>query len=156
LRNVEKNILLRVVDSLWMEHIDEMSNLRDSVSLRGYAQRDPLIEYKQDSFMMFKKLLETIQHNVINTLFKLQINIEAPAKILPKSQIDPEKLQTNEASIEGNITAPRTRAPMSPEERVAQKISANSQIQRAVPKVGANDPCPCGSGKKYKKCHGAV
>jgi preprotein translocase subunit SecA len=154
LRNVEKIILLRVVDSLWMEHIDAMSNLRDSVSLRGYAQRDPLIEYKQDAYHMFKKLLGSIQHNVINTLFKTQINIEAPAKLLSQSEIDAKKLQTNQANIEGNIDNPRAQA--TAEANVAKKIAAGASNQRAIPKVGANDPCPCGSGKKYKKCHGAA
>jgi len=155
LRQVEKSVLLRVVDTLWMEHIDEMSNLRDAVSLRGYAQRDPLIEYKQDAFVMFRKLLEVIQHNVINTLFKVQINVEAPARALPKSEIDPNKLRTNEDNIEGNITQSALRtANSSPEARVAQRMAAKAQ-EPAVPKAGRNDPCPCGSGKKYKKCHGA-
>jgi preprotein translocase subunit SecA len=155
LRQVEKNILLRVVDTLWMEHIDAMSNLRDSVSLRGYAQRDPLVEYKQDAYQMFKRLLDTIQHNVINTLFKVQINVEAPVRALPKSEIDPNKLQTNQDRIEGNITQSALRASASPEARVAQKIADNAPKAPTFPKAGRNDPCPCGSGKKYKKCHGA-
>ena len=156
LRMVEKSILLRVVDSLWMEHIDEMSNLRDSVSLRGYAQRDPLVEYKQDAFMMLKKLLTTIQHNVINTLFKIQINIEPQAQIIAKPIIDPSKLKTNEENIEGNLINPHGRSSISPESRVVQKIMTRSPNQPATPKAGRNDPCPCGSGKKYKKCHGIV
>ncbi len=154
LRQVEKGILLRVVDALWMEHIDEMSNLRDAVSLRGYAQRDPLIEYKQDAFVMFRQLLNTIQHNVINTLFKVQINVQAPAQALPKSEIDPNKLNTNQDRIEGNITQSALRVDNSVEARVAQRMSAKTQAP-AVPKAGRNDPCPCGSGKKYKKCHGS-
>ncbi len=156
LRTVEKGILLRVVDTLWMEHIDAMTNLRESVALRGYGQRDPLIEYKQESFHMLKKLLAAIQHNVINTLFKIQINIETPARVLPKSQVDANKLQTNEGNIKDNITDPRKNLASSPEARVAQRISANSPQQSNVPKVGRNEPCPCGSGKKYKKCHGVV
>ncbi len=156
LREVEKNILLRVVDSLWMEHIDAMSNLRESVSLSGYGQRDPLIEYKQQSYQMLTKLLASIQHNVINTLFKVEINIEAPTRVMPKSQIDPSKLQTNEDSIEGAIADPRAGMSGSPEASVAQRISADSPAPSNVPKVGRNEPCPCGSGKKYKKCHGGV
>jgi preprotein translocase subunit SecA len=154
LRQVEKGILLRVVDSLWMEHIDEMSNLRDAVSLRGYAQRDPLIEYKQDAFQMFRQLLNAIQHNVINTLFKVQINVEAPAKAVPKPEIDPSNLSTNQDRIEGNITQSALRNPNTPEARVAQRMMAKPQAPM-VPEAGRNDPCPCGSGKKYKKCHGA-
>lgn len=155
LRNVEKSILLRIVDTLWMEHIDAMTNLRESVALRGYAQRDPLIEYKQESFEMLKKLLASIQHNVVNTLFKIQINIESP-QVLPKRQVDPSKLETNEDRIEGNVTRPHQSMGNSPEARVAQKVIANTPRETDVPKVGRNEPCPCGSGKKYKKCHGVV
>lgn len=154
LRSVEKSILLRVVDTLWMEHIDAMSQLRDSVALSGYAQRDPLMEYKQEAYLSFSRLLDMIQHNVINTLFKVQINVESPAPVLSKSKVDPEKLQTNEDRIEGNISSPHLGFSRTPEGRVAQKIVANSPA--SVPKVGVNEPCPCGSGKKYKKCHGAV
>ena len=103
---------------------------------------------------MFRKLLEAIQHNVINTLFKVQINVEAPARALPKSEIDPNKLRTNEDNIEGNITQSALRtANNSPEARVAARMTVKAQ-EPAVPKAGRNDPCPCGSGKKYKKCHG--
>jgi len=156
LRQVEKSILFRVVDTLWMEHIDAMSNLRESVALRGYGQRDPLIEYKQESYLMLKKLLTSIQHNVINTLFKVQINIEQPV-LASKGQPDPSKLQTNEDKIEAGLTDPRRKmTAATPEARVAQRLSANSPTPppNNFPKVGRNDPCPCGSGKKYKKCHG--
>ncbi len=156
LRNVEKSILLRVVDTLWMGHIDAMTNLRESVALRGYGQRDPLIEYKQESFVMLKKLLAAIQHNVINTLFKVQINIEQPTQVLSKPKINANKMQTNEDSIEGNVNSPHQNMGNSSEARVAQKINANSPSLSDTPKVGRNDPCPCGSGKKYKKCCGAV
>ena len=110
---------------------------------------------------MLRKLLAAIQHNVINTLFKVQINIETPARVLPKSQVDPKRLQTNEENIEDNITDPHQKlASSSPEARVAQKIVAESppdpESSSGVPKVGRNEPCPCGSGKKYKKCHGVV
>ena len=155
LRQVEKSIYLRVVDSLWMEHIDEMSNLRDAVSLRGYAQRDPLIEYKQDAYHMFKRLLDAIQHNVINTIFKVQINVQAPTRALPKDEIDPSRLQTNQDRIEGNITQSSLRQQATtPEGRVAERMAAKAPQAPAYPKVGRNDSCPCGSGKKYKKCHG--
>ena len=150
LREVEKNIMLRVIDTLWMEHIDQMTQLRESVALRGYGQRDPLMEYKREAFEMFKKLLSAIQHNVVNTLFKVQINVEAPQEVLPKKQ-DPANLQTNEDSIEGNISRSSIARGASPQQAVAQKITANTP-NPDTPKVGRNEPCPCGSGKKYKKC----
>lgn len=164
LRNVEKEISLRVVDSLWMEHINQMTHLRESVSLRGYGQRDPLMEYKQEAYQLFTKLLAGVQHNIINTLFKLQIKTEAPIK----QQEAPKNLQTNEAAIEGNLTRPRMKQGNSPaaagpaaaasaaQNAVVRKISANTPPPPpAQPEVGRNEPCPCGSGKKYKKCHGA-
>lgn len=163
LRDVEKQISLRVVDSLWMEHINQMTHLRESVSLRGYGQRDPLMEYKQEAYQLFTKLLGSIQHNIINTLFKLQIKAEAPLK----QEELPKNLQTNKDAIEGNLTSSRMRQGNSlladqanaggsaAQNAVLRRISANTPSPAPKqPEVGRNEPCPCGSGKKYKKCHG--
>ncbi|MBU0727808.1 preprotein translocase subunit SecA, partial [Patescibacteria group bacterium] len=153
LRQIEKRIYLHVIDTLWMEHIDQMTQLRESVALRGYGQRDPLMEYKQEAFQMLKKLLDAIQHNAINTIFKVQINVDAPAVAQQKA---PQNMQTNQDAIEGNVTGPKfRRKPASAEAAVAQRISADSPPAQKVDEVGRNEPCPCGSGKKYKKCHGS-
>ena len=152
-RMVERQVILRVMDGLWMEHINEMTQLRESVSLRGYAQRNPLMEYKQEAYQLFAQLLSTIQHNVVNTLFKLQIKTEAPIKT---EEVNPQNYQTNDAQIEANVTQPRIThdSPQNPAQAaVVQRITAESPSQ--APEVGRNDECPCGSGKKYKKCHGA-
>jgi preprotein translocase subunit SecA len=153
LRDVEKKIYLHIIDSLWMEHIDQMTHLREKVALSGYGQRDPLLEYKQEAYQMFKQLLDSIQHNVINTLFKIQINIELPPERQDRP-IQQKNLQTNEDAIEGNLTGPKFRQ-ASAESSVAQKIVAGAPAQKKTLEAGRNDPCPCGSGKKYKKCHGA-
>jgi preprotein translocase subunit SecA len=154
LRDVEKRIYLHVIDTLWMEHIDQMTQLRENVALRGYGQRDPLTEYKQEAYQAFKKLLDSIQHNTINTIFKIQINLEVPPAVQDKSPA-PENLHTNEDAIEGNITdAKFRRTAPSAESAVARRISADNAPVRKVSEAGRNDPCPCGSGKKYKKCHG--
>jgi preprotein translocase subunit SecA len=156
LRDVEKRIHLHVMDTLWMEHIDQMTHLRESVALRGYGQRDPLLEYKQEAYQAFKKLLDSIQHNTINTIFKVQINIAALSETRGKSPI-PQNMRTNEDAIESNITdAKFRRTGNSAESAVAQKISAENQSSPShkVILAGRNDQCPCGSGKKYKKCHG--
>ncbi|MFH0838364.1 MAG: SEC-C metal-binding domain-containing protein, partial [Patescibacteria group bacterium] len=161
LRNAEKQISLRIVDMLWMEHIDQMTQLRESVSLRGYGQRDPLMEYKQESYQLFTRLLEMIQHNIVNTLFKLQIRTEVPIQEQPQQA---QELKTNQDAIEGNLTRSRMHPGSSPaaaeysaQNAVVQKISANVPVTPAVKHnaVGRNEMCPCGSGKKYKKCHGA-
>lgn len=157
LKQVERQVSLRVLDGLWMEHIDQMTHLREAVSLRGYGQRDPLIEYKQEAYQLFAGLLASIQHNILSTLYKLQIKIEAPVVEKPQP---PQNLVTNQEAIEGNITSSRMRqgdsaGAMSAQNAVAQRISANTPPPAAKhPAVNRNEPCPCGSGKKYKKCHG--
>ncbi|MFH1012482.1 MAG: preprotein translocase subunit SecA, partial [Candidatus Peregrinibacteria bacterium] len=153
LRHVEKRVCLHVIDTLWMEHIDQMTHLRESVALRGYGQRDPLLEYKGEAFELFKRLLASIQHNIVNTLFKVQINVEIPVeRTVGPAEAEPQNLQTNREAIEGSIaTSTLSKGLQSPEQAVAQRVSADAP---KGPAVGRNDPCPCGSGKKYKKCHG--
>jgi len=153
MRKIEKQISLRVVDMLWMEHINQMTQLREAVSLRGYGQRDPLMEYKQEAYQLFSRLLSSIQHNIINTLFKLQIQPTDHINVAPT-----QRIQTNEADIEANVSQPRmqvdsTTTSASPSQRaVVRKLESNNKP--SFPETGRNDPCPCGSGKKYKKCHG--
>lgn len=165
-RQVEKGVSLRVIDTLWMEHIDLMTHLRESVSLSGYGQRDPLIEYKREAFAYFQQLLANIQHNTLATLLKLQVNIELPQEAIPAPEPDLLHLQTNEDQIEQAVTTSSLKqsATASPETAVAQRISA--EIKKTPPKgapsgplaaalgTERNEPCPCKSGKKYKKCCG--
>jgi len=103
LRRLEKNIALSVIDGLWMEHIDNMQNLRESVSLRGYAQRDPLIEYKEQAFMMFSKLLSDIQINTVSNLFKINLSLQLPPHLLRNSEANLANLRTNEETIKDNL-----------------------------------------------------
>jgi preprotein translocase subunit SecA len=136
MRQVEREVYLSTIDSFWMEHIDDMSYLRQNVALEAYGQRNPLIEYKNQAFGMFKRLQSNIDFAVVNTLFKVEIK--------PRLDITDEvpanaELKTNESQIESNLSGGE--AP--------QKSADN------VEKVGRNESCPCGSGKKYKKCHGA-
>ena len=146
LRQVERQVALRVVDTLWMEHINQMTQLRESVSLRGYGQRDPLMEYKQEAYQLFTKLLASIQHSIVNTLFKLQIKTDTTP--LPEKTDPPQALKTNRDAIEGGHA--------SVQHRVVERISAEAPMTANTREaIGRNDPCPCGSGKKYKKCHGA-
>ncbi|PIZ74082.1 preprotein translocase subunit SecA [Candidatus Peregrinibacteria bacterium CG_4_10_14_0_2_um_filter_43_11] len=154
LRDVEKRVLLHVIDTLWMEHIDQMTQLRESVALRGYGQRDPLIEYKQEAFVTLKKLLASIQHNVINTLFKVQINIEMPAQqFAGGNEMNMAQMRTNRDAIENSATESTLIKRKSVEEAVAGRVIGGTTIHNET-KVGRNDDCSCGSGKKYKKCCG--
>lgn len=165
-----RQILLRTTDVLWMEHIDNMTHLRDSVSLHGYGQRDPLISYKQEAYTMFERLLTTTRSNSIRTFYKMQFEIggggetaagdivSAPATLskLPlgtpknakrgvdtdESQIDESLAGFAKSSVQsGSLDAPAT-------------ITTGSNTIKNSWVAGRNDQCPCGSGKKYKKCCG--
>jgi len=124
-RQIEKMVLLRSVDVLWMEHLDSMDSLRDSIGLQGYGQKDPLVEYKKESYKMFQALLGAIEENVISSIFKMQVVRKV------KSPMENQNIKTSGGGEEDTSSAPEI-----------------------VKKIGRNDPCPCGSGKKYKKCCG--
>ncbi len=147
MRKVELDMSLRIIDELWMAHIENMQGLREAISLRGYAQRDPLIEYKQEGFGAFEKLLGNIRFNTVNTLFKIEISVKTPEELAPQR---PKRMMTNEEQIESVLSGKRVR-----EDENGQPILVHAEQRRNEATVGRNDPCPCGSGKKYKKCHGA-
>ncbi len=125
MRRAERAMMLRVIDRIWMEHIDELRYLREAVALSGYGQRDPLIEYKNQAYMLFEEMMGRIDYETLTTLMHVKINVQI---IQPAPQ---PKMRTNEETVEKNLET-ETRE-----------------------NIGRNDPCPCGSGKKYKKCHGA-
>jgi len=125
MRRIEKTVFLRANDSLWMDHIDSMTRLRENVAFSGYAQKDPLTEYKSQAYEMFMELLNLIRHNSVNTLFKIDLE-----KIVPTV----------------------TRNDYNP---VVVRVTTNHQSNSDQEKPGRNDACSCGSGKKYKKCCGA-
>ncbi|MBC3888699.1 preprotein translocase subunit SecA [Acetobacterium paludosum] len=131
LQNIERMILLRSVDAAWMEHIDNMDQLKQGIGLRAYGQRDPVKEYTKEGFDLFDDMVLRIQEDTVKYLFNLNIKV-VPAEETNKS-VDFSQMKTNENEIEGKPVGPAT--------------SHN--------KVGRNDLCPCGSGKKYKKCCGA-
>lgn len=147
-RQFEKSVMLQTLDTLWKEHLAAMDYLRQGIHLRGYAQKDPKQEYKRESFNMFASMLDTLKYDVIGILSRVQIRSQEEVEEAERQrQAEVEKLmakqQANHESIGG----------MGNDEQ-----SANSQqpVVRTQAKVGRNDPCPCGSGKKYKHCHGAV
>jgi len=132
MRILEKALFLRTIDMLWIDHLDAMTHLREGIGLRGYGQKDPLIEYKNESFKIFKTLLNAIDNEIVNLIFKVEITPQAEQK-----------------EQETKLTKAAKKA-------TPQEIESKSREQKAInkEKVGRNDPCPCGSGKKYKKCHG--
>ena len=128
MRQLERFVYLRTIDRLWVDHLDAMDDLREGVGLRGYGQKDPLVEYKKEAFASFERLLDSIDHNLIRQIFRVQIGQPQPQR---------QPVQTN-IDTRDNIG-----------------LTDQPQVKQAIPrkkKVGRNDPCPCGSKKKYKKC----
>jgi preprotein translocase subunit SecA len=147
----EQIVVLQSIDSHWMDHIDAMSHLREQVAFSGYAQRDPLIEYQDQGFRMFERLLNTIASTTVRTLVQIDFAQFGVQQVMMET---PENLKTNEEEIEGQLTQLGIKA-TTPKNAPGGKTSPALGAQNE-PKVGRNDPCPCGSGKKYKKCHGRV
>ena len=136
---------LRKIDTLWQEHLESMEELRDAVYLRTYAQKNPLLEYKVEGFEMFDRLIGEIKTSIAKKLFKIRIQ-QAPTAPVLKDRV-PAQIRTTHESVSSYATLARQGER---KEAAGDKVT----IQRSQPKVGRNDPCPCGSGKKYKVCHG--
>lgn len=151
---MEHGLYLRAVDMLWIDHLDAMDHLREGIGLRGYGQKEPLVEYKNESHKMFQKLLGAIQSEIVNTFFKVTIQQNPPADTEQRNNKTTEQQKeviASEAKQSGTSSVISTEA----EKSLSQQPIANSQQRPPkAGKVGRNDPCPCGSGKKYKKCCG--
>jgi len=126
---VVKGLLLRAIDTIWVEHLDAMEHLRTGIGLRGYGQRDPLVEYKREAYRMFHELVAAINKQVVYSVYKIGVARETAQSLMERQGV--------------KLSAP------------AKSAAGGSGAGSAEHKVGRNDPCPCGSGKKYKKCHGA-
>jgi preprotein translocase SecA subunit len=136
MRYLEKMILLQSMDNLWKDHLLSMDHLKEGIGLRGYGQKNPLQEYQKEAFTMFEELSDRMQEDVVEKLFTVQVARQEDAqRIAPR----PLPLQ-RQVMIHGGVAV-----------QAAQPV----QIKHEAPKVGRNDPCPCGSGKKFKRCHGA-
>ncbi|WCH27644.1 preprotein translocase subunit SecA [Aeromonas salmonicida] len=147
LRNFEKAVMLQTLDGLWKEHLAAMDHLRQGIHLRGYAQKNPKQEYKRESFDLFTQMLETLKRDVVSILSRVQVQ-----------ERDVEALE--EQQRQQSETAPRTYTHATAESQLADEETAaeegHTTFVRDEQKIGRNDPCPCGSGKKYKHCHGQL
>ena len=161
-KSLERYIILNAIDRLWQEHLYAMDALREGVYLRGYAQKDPLIEYKTEAYDMFVELMANIKNEVLNNLFRSTSNLQAFENFLATL---PQFLLREEGPIAPTATADaRIRHPVGAMAGVggdgdgdgAGEVSIDLPIRRSLPKVGRNEPCPCGSGKKYKNCCGRM
>lgn len=131
-REIEKYVYLTTLDEKWMDHLESMESLRDGIGLRGYAQRDPLVEYQKEAYTMFERLISSIESEVVHRIYRLN-PVSQPPTVTPK----PGVLRKDE--VEGGV--------------VKTKVVKAEGAKKADPKLGRNDPCWCGSGKKWKKCH---
>jgi len=127
MRQVERWVSLSVIDNLWMDHLEAIDDLREGIGLRGYGQRDPLVEYKNEAFGMFERLMAAIESEIVHRIFKVQVQL---------------------APTETKLTQEAKRARTNDETVSSQKTVGDHKKQ-----LGRNDPCWCGSGKKWKKCH---
>ncbi|MGZ8182332.1 MAG: preprotein translocase subunit SecA [Methylobacter sp.] len=152
LRHFEKSVMLQVLDNSWKEHLAAMDYLRQGIHFRGYAQKDPKQEYKREAFEMFTNLLEHIKYEVIGILFKVQVRQEEDVYAMDEQMQAPREMHFEHAqapaldAYEESLQAPEQEA----------AVTTEQPFVREGNKVGRNDPCPCGSGKKYKQCHGKL
>ena len=165
--DVERRFLLRVVDSNWIDHIDAMDQLRKGIGLRAYGQTDPVISYKQEGFAMFDEMVERIQERTIAMLLKVQLQVqERPIqRVMPSAPVAEAAPEREEPEKEQNVPAQKAELPSPNELPAAVNVDAlktngsdkfNPASMKKEKKPGPNEPCPCGSGLKYKKCHGKV
>ncbi|MCR4306039.1 MAG: SEC-C metal-binding domain-containing protein, partial [Candidatus Daviesbacteria bacterium] len=187
-RQMEVFVYLNTIDTLWIEHLDTMDDLRSGIGLRGYAQRDPLIEYKREGFELFEKLMVTIDYEIVHRIYKVAVQGETPRpEPIRVEEKHPEievgvreeaaevsKLSPTETGAKVKVERPddlvikeETVPPVLPSgyggtkvtiERGGEVIAEETygdqgQLTKSHGKIGRNDPCWCGSGKKYKKCH---
>ena len=165
IRDLERSYTLQVIDRLWMDHIHAVDTLRNSIGFRAVAQRDPLVEFKNEAFRMFEDLKLTIQHYIVDSLLKLlrdnitiRVQQQQPA---PRRKVAaPRNLRTNADDI-ARASGQAKSDGASPGSRNGTGARSNgrppvatSAPRPAPAKIGRNDPCPCGRGKKYKKSHG--
>ena len=159
MRHIEKALWLRAIDTLWVEHLDAIEHLRRGIGLRAYGQQEPLIAYKKEAYRMFQELQHLIEKQVVYSIFKVGIATQVGPSLLSRRGMQlSAPAKTMEAgrgfSSDDGVASESSQAGKAP---AVGYVPDHPHIhaQPATPKVGRNDPCPCGSGKKYKKCHGA-
>jgi len=146
-RHFEKAVMLQVLDAAWKEHLGAMDYLRQGIGLRGYAQKDPKQEYKKEAFQMFQTMLERIKHEVVSILSRVQVREQSDVEAIEEQRRSSAQVKYQHA--EANAISGEAEEPDSDE-------AQHTPFTRQGRKIGRNEPCPCGSGKKYKHCHGKL
>ncbi|HBO94252.1 MAG TPA: preprotein translocase subunit SecA, partial [Gammaproteobacteria bacterium] len=146
MRQLEKHVMLATLDRLWKEHLANMDHLRQGIHLRGYAQKNPKQEYKREAFELFQTFLENVKLEVVRVLTTVELRRQEEVEELERQR---------RAAAERELTLQHADASATAENEQPDQ-QGNTPFQRQERKVGRNEPCPCGSGKKYKHCHGQV
>jgi preprotein translocase subunit SecA len=133
MRQIEKIVMLQTLDSLWKDHLLAMDHLKEGIGLRGYGQLNPLVEYQKEGFDMFEAMMRVMQQDVVEKIFSVQVRREQDMQQIEQQQPRPQRVMMSHGG---------------------ETVSSEQTVKREATKVGRNDPCPCGSGKKYKRCHG--
>ena len=170
LRRLERDIMLQIVDAQWKDHLYSLDHLKEGIGLRGYGQRDPLVEYKKESYALFQDMKARIEEEIVRYLFWLRpVSMEegqpeapvavraprtAPRRSAPSSMMMNNPGATPVPAFAGSRSSQATAQAQTPTPARTGGDDVVKTVRREEPKVGRNDPCPCGSGKKYKKCHG--
>jgi preprotein translocase subunit SecA len=163
MRYLERYILLQIIDERWREHLHDMDYLREGIHLRGFAQEEPLVAYKNEAFQMFGALIQSIWEEFARYIFNVEVEItpeEAPGGEMwqpPAGSSSTGNLQYTGGGPDqpSALAAAAAAAGANGDEYYEEPAQKIEQVRREEPKIGRNDPCWCGSGKKYKKCHGA-
>ena len=143
-REVEKNIFLSIIDNRWKDHLFAMDSLREGIGLRGYAEKNPLTEYKLEGYKMFVATMNVIHNELVNLIMRV--------RIIPNSFDSMER----ESAFDGGVEEKSSASAMNGgnAQAIQSKVKTAQANVKMTQKIGRNDPCPCGSGKKYKHCHG--
>ncbi len=152
LRNFEKSVMLQTLDTLWKEHLAAMDHLRQGIHLRGYAQKNPKQEYKRESFELFQGLLESLKTDVVTVLSRVRVQQQEEVERMEAKRV----AQAEEAARHAKAQHATAENQLADGEESAADATAHQPVVRDERKVGRNEPCPCGSGKKYKQCHGKI
>ena len=162
MRELERHLYLFTLDEHWREHLHELDYLKGGIGLQAYGQRDPLVQYKKEAFTLFETMMGEVREDFVQRLFRVQVQPAAARQVIEEAPRQPRQIVAQHAEAEawgsGGASAaePEPAGPGAPQGRAGAPpaaAKAAAQPVRAVPRVGRNDPCPCGSGKKYKKCH---
>ena len=137
-----REVLLSTFDQFWKDHLLNMDHLKEGINLRSYGQKDPLVEYKREAFQLYEQMKEEVRKAVVERIFSVRLYTEEEIEEIKRQQ---------QAQLEAQLEAHR----LAQEEAAKREEARKQPVQRKTVKVGRNDPCPCGSGKKFKQCHGA-